>query len=80
MRMRCGHCGSSAVRRDYAGFASCLSCGRPVSLCEGCGRLLPEGRHTTEGPWCGPPCRKLALARRRSLQLAREANQGPRAL
>ena len=78
--MRCRHCGATALRRDAAGFASCMACGRPLALCEGCGRLLPEGRSATDGPWCGPPCRRAALAKRRSLQLAREANQGTRAL
>ena len=37
--MRCGHCGSAAVRRDYAGLrhVACRVEGR-VPLCEGCGR------------------------------------------
>ena len=69
------HCGGRSLRRDYDGTSRCLTCGRPLDLCEGCGVEAPPGTPSV-WPWCGPPCRRAALAKRRSLQLAREANQG----
>ena len=67
MRMRCGHCGSSAVRRDYGGFASCLSCGRPSLSARDVGGYCPRAAQRRLGrgvalpaeswPWPGvAPC------------------------
>ena len=75
MVMSCRHCGGRSLRRDYDSAVRCLACGRPVALCEGCGGALPEPRQAS-GPWGGPPCKRVALAKRRGRQLAREASQG----
>ena len=73
--MSCRHCGGRSLRRDYDGTARCLACGRQAARGEGCGGALPEPRQAS-GPWCGPPCKRVALAKRRGRQLAREASQG----
>ena len=72
MRMRCGHCGSAAVRRDYGGFAT-LHGVRPagLSLRGMWACYCPRADSATDWAVVRSAVQKAAaLAKRRSLQLA----------
>ena len=72
--MRFPHCGSAGLKTAYDGTVTCLSCGRAVPVCEGCGAVL--ARAVASEPWCDRRCKGVALSQRRSRRISREVDQG----